>query len=338
VQSVSSSRLFGARRSALVAAFSGAVLCAAVQPSHALTINATYIGLTAGAQTVIANAIGFYETEFTDPITVTIQFHDMSSGLGASLATEYLASYSSFRTRLASDATTATDTTALASLPTGSTNPVQSGASMVFKSANGRALGYNTPGGAISYAGFCTYTGDGCIGLNTGITTTGNGSTTGAYNLESVVEHEIDEILGLGSDLSGTSLPSYVAPEDLFRYASSGVRSFATNLSTSSTCGSGTPNAYFSIDGGTTNIANFNNCANNADYGDWATGGPVLVQNAYGTPSTLPLLNASSPEVVALDAIGYDAVVPEPASIVLLITGMAGIAATRRRRVLSINT
>ena len=88
-----------------------------------------------------------------------------------------------------------------------------------------------------------------------------------------------------------------------------------------------------SVDGVTTNLANFNNCANGADYGDWAAGsGFAQVQDAFGTPGSTPVLTIASTEVIALDAIGYDAVVPEPASLVLMITGMAGIAATRRRR------
>ena len=34
------------------------------------------------------------------------------------------------------------------------------------------------------------------------------------------VEHEIDEVLGLGSALNGTMIPSDSWPEDLFRWAS----------------------------------------------------------------------------------------------------------------------
>ena len=63
-------------------------------------------------------------------------------------------------------------------------------------------------------------------------------------------------------------------PEDLFRYSSAGVRSYAF---------SNVNKAYFSIDAGTNFLAEFNNINNGADAGDWATGSPVQAQNAFGT-------------------------------------------------------
>ena len=54
---------------------------------------------------------------------------------------------------------------------------------------------------------------------------------------------------------------------DLFRYAAKGVRSYSL----------GSNAAYFSIDGGVTSLANFNNQRNGADACDWAFGSPTQV-------------------------------------------------------------
>src|SRR5207302_3506967 len=69
------------------------------------------------------------------------------------------------------------------------------------------------------------------------------------YDAQTGVEHEIDEILGLGSRLNTSS--NNLRPQDLFSWSSSGVR----NITTSGA-------RYFSIDGGNTPIVNFNQTAN----------------------------------------------------------------------------
>src|SRR5439155_7469603 len=106
---------------------------------------------------------------------------------------------------------------------------------------------------------------DGVISVNTALTDVDGG----AFSMLAVVEHEIDEVLGLGSDLpSSTAFFTDPAPEDLFRYASAAnVRSYSTNTCTAP------PSAFFSIDG-TAHVNEFNNCDNGADYGDWITHTP----------------------------------------------------------------
>ena len=267
-----------------------------------LVINATFdASIDAATRTVINNAIAFYQNTFTNNVTVSIYFYNMSSGLGASTTWFYTVSYSSFRTAIASQATSGDDATALANTPSASSSPVTGSTSIAVSSANGRAIGLSTPVFSFNFAGSpCpTFTGDSCIGLNVAL-------ANSLGDLTAVTEHEIDEALGLGSALGGTTTPTRTGPEDLFRWASSGVRSYAANASTTNPCSGSTPRAFFSIDGGATKLNEFNNCNNGGDYGDWITHTPSQVQDAFTNASASPSLTANSSEVRALDVIGYN--------------------------------
>src|SRR5882724_5799428 len=154
-----------------------------------LTIIPTFnANIDAATQTVINNAIAFYQNTFTDNITVNIEFHDMSTGLGHSTFFIFTIPYMSYRTALGANGTSADDATALANTPSGSTNPITGSSNILVKSPNGRALGFNTLEQSFNFGGSpCpTFTGSGCIGLNVTLA-----NSHGV--LTAVVEHEIDE-------------------------------------------------------------------------------------------------------------------------------------------------
>ena len=146
------------------------------------------------------------------------------------------------------------------------------------------------------------------------------------YDLMAVASHEIDEVLGLGSALNGlsngTASPTgAVWGMDLYRYDQSGTRSFNATLSSQ---------AYFSINGGATDLAQFNQTAG-GDFSDWYSTSPHTpqVQDAFGTPGSTPNLGV---ELTALDVLGYDLQSPEPPTAMLVVAALVVFGGLTRRR------
>ena len=296
----------------------------------------------------INSAIGVFESTYSTNITVPIYFQE-GGGLGGSEFYFNTVNYYSFYTQLvATDANPAAVAGLTANGGAGtnynrftgtSDNPVTGTTEIDIKSANARALGFTAPPECVPTLSDgsmeCGYgTGsssvDGIITLNTNTTyppQTNNGSN---YGLISTAEHEIDEILGLGSSLENTTqdsgnAPDYggnPAPEDLFRYNAAGQRIFAVN------CGASAVAAYFSYNGAT-DLTQFNNACNGADFGDWATGSYAQVQDAYGEQGADPAYGPN--EIAALSAIGYSLAIPEPGTWMLLLSSLAVLPFARRR-------
>ena len=266
---------------------------------------------SAAIQSVINQAIAKYQSQFKDAITASILFRysrtapngtPLTSGVSRSDFPIYFIAWSTFITALKADAKTANDTTANASLPASalSTN-------IVVTSANGKAVGLGalTPLGMCangSVAIGCPY--DGIVTLNAGISYSFTRPPSSSnYDAQRQVEHETDEVLGLGSflNLGGSNL----RPQDLFSWSAAGVR----NRTSSGT-------RYFSINSGTTNIVNFNQTSG-FDFGDWLSSScpqaHPYVQNAFVCPAQFADVTASSPEGINLDVIGYDLVIPPAA-------------------------
>jgi len=139
---------------------------------------------------------------------------------------------------------------------------------------------------------------DGYISINLSSCNLGTGPTPAdRYSLTSVAMHEIDEVLGSASALTGfangTTAPTTPAPEDLFRFNYSGARRFNT---------SATESTFFSLDG-VNRLVRFNQ-DDRGDYSDWwSPGGHIpRVQDAFGTQGADPTMNV---EWTMLDAIGW---------------------------------
>ncbi len=258
-------------------------------------------------------AIQFYEARFADPITVTIQYEEMTNGLGESYWSYYNIPYSQFIGALETNATTANDFYALSFLPNEPTNPVTGDANINVHEASLWALGL---------AGYYGLTPDidGTVYLNTSIMNLSRTNIDPSkYDLIAVAEHEMDEVLAFSSDLPNSDDPF---PQDLFRYASDGTRSFTTTGD----------DAYFSLDG-TNLLVQFNQDAS-GDYGDWwSHNAPHTprVQDAFATPGATP---NPSVELIGLDVIGYHLIAPPQPRILsialsgtnLVLNGTNGVA------------
>jgi hypothetical protein len=92
-------------------------------------------------------------------------------------------------------------------------------------------------------------------------------------------------------------------PIDLFSWSAPGQRNTAVGAT-----------RYFSIDGGVTNIVNFNN-SSNGTYADWQSAAcpqtHPYVQNAVPCAGQFSDVSATSPEGIDLDVIGYDLAQPQ---------------------------
>ena len=284
-------------------------LVVAPHPDAGLVINPTFdTSITnnanaAAIEAMVNNAIAVFQAQFSDPITVSILFRysttapngtPLSPGtLAQSGYIVYAIPWNTYINALTGDAKTTNDVSANGSLPG---SPLAS--NVRVSSANGRALGLSTAGKLDSMGGF-TGTFDGIVTLNSANSFQfSRPPGPNFFDAQRSTEHEMDEVLGLGSSISGLS--SDLQPQDLFSWSAPGARNITS-----------TGSRYFSINSGTTNIVNFNQDSN-GDFGDWLSSScpqaTPYVQNAFGCAGQVSDVTPNSPEGINLDVIGYDLV------------------------------
>jgi hypothetical protein len=288
-----------------------------------LTINITFDStITSDPRAAqIESAVNYvvmeYQTLFTNPITVNITVSENSSvGLGESDTNLTGAfTYSQIRSALINDATSADDIVALdadTSLPT--TDPTSSNNYFV-PTAEAKALGLlgesSSSDGTFLFNSTDSYTFD-----------PNNQQVAGDFDFIGIAEHEISEIMGRISGLGTTSFNGKAAylPFDLFRYSAPGVRAYNNNGST-----------YLSIDGGNTDLQGFNDAATNGgDPQDFNGSNPSDPYNAFTGPDQGHSLTAV--DLDAMNVIGYNTIVPEPSTGILMSVAFLVAAGLTRRR------
>jgi hypothetical protein len=163
---------------------------------------------------------------------------------------------------------------------------------------------------------------------NDGTTTFGAGNpftfsgpiAPGTFDFQGVCAHEITEVmgrLGISGGTIGSATNSY-SIIDLFSYTGAATRGMGPG-----------PNENFSIDNGTTLLKLFNNAQQNGlDTRDWAPG----TNDAFNQFSNSGVTNpVSTVDLRKMDVIGYNRIIPEPASLGLLVSAGA-LALLRGRR------
>jgi hypothetical protein len=164
-----------------------------------------------------------------------------------------------------------------------------------------------------------------------------DGVTAGMYDFEGLAAHEISEVLGRITGLNNAK-PTYATMFDTLRYSAAHASSFSYSSS-----------AYFSVDGGVTNLGRFN-ISGGGDRSDLATikGDAQSAFLSAGTPYGL-----SAGDLTALDVLGWGSwspangggmigslppsaisagmAVPEPSAWMVMLLGFGLIGAASRR-------
>ncbi|MBV9523176.1 MAG: NF038122 family metalloprotease [Alphaproteobacteria bacterium] len=286
-----------------------------------------------------------YASAFNNPVTVYIGvswgsvggYSLPSNALGASLDPLYgYYSYNQVRNALTNASRGNPSDTALAIAAANLPAFAPSGTSRyAIPSAEAKALGLIS-GSTLQY--------DGYIGMSGSSTANydynpADGITPGTYDFEAVAAHEIAEVLGRITGLNGNQ-SAYRTPFDLYRYSAARKLGFSYNAS-----------AYFSIDGGRTDLGDFNNAAAGGDRSDWLTLATSSdAQDAFIAPGQSLYLSAA--DLTALDALGWggsnlgdtgwasptmvafnlvDPIgVPEPGTLAALAAALLGLSVARR--------
>jgi hypothetical protein len=294
----------------------------------------------------------------------------LGTGILASTYAQFASfNYNDVYTALGLDRTSATDTTAYANLPVGNvpllinytadnpngigsatpyidTNDSANNTTIRMTSANARALGLTAnPGQNSSCIGTC----DGYIVFSSTFSydyDPSDGITSGAFDFIGLAEHEIGHALGFisGVDILDTNSPSNLgyynadqftnlSPLDLFRCSATtqadqalypGLRDFTANTSAK----------FFSIDGCRTADLG-GSFSTGVTHGDgrqashWKDGQSLGLMDPTAAPGEK--LAISPLDLQAFDAIGWNLTsVPEPASLLLLGSGLVGLVGVRR--------
>jgi len=278
-------------------------MAVATEPTTGLTIQASFDSSITGnpnaaiIEATINRAISIYESLFTDPIAIQIRFRYATTlpdgspmtAIVQSLTVVYGVGWNIWINALRADAKSSNDSIAIASLPA---NALVAG--IVGSSANGRALGQNTPpamnaDGTVSVGG--PY--DGIVTLNSAtLFQFSRPIDANRFDAQRSIEKGIGSIMGILYSLTDFS------PNDLFSWSAPGQRNSDVGAA-----------RYFSIDSGVTDIINFNNDPNGS-FADWESEAcpqaHPYVQNAFPCAGQFSDISATSPEGIDLDAMGYD--------------------------------
>ena len=259
---------------------------------YRLQINVSYDSsvnsASADFKTAVQAAVQFFDTTFTNNITINIDFGwgevdgrqmGASSVAESSAAYQYPYTYQQVRNALGSaDAGSPAVSQAVAELPT--IDPT-GGARFGIDLAEEKALGL--------YHGSSTAI-DGYVGLSSSVSFAfdpNNPAVAGAYDAVGALEHEISEVLG--RTVATSASPPY-APLDLFRFSAPNTHTFQPGP------------AYFSLDDGVTDLKGFNG-ASGGDYGDWASSSQVDSFDAFGSRGVAQPV--SLVDVEEMELLGY---------------------------------
>ena len=261
-----------------------------------ITYDQAQSSLPAGFVAAINYVVAYFDSIFSNNVTVNIAVgfgevggQTLGAGdLGESEGLYSQVSYGSAVAALKQGAQSLLQTGADATLP--SSSPYGSDA-LYMTTAEQKALGLLSATNSAL---------DGYVGFSSSTSYSYSATATPAasqYYFIGVAEHEISEVLGRDSYLGETAnnVPTY-SLMDLFRYSANGVRDLTARPTASSS-------AYFSVDGGATDLGNWNTNPS-GDLGDWSSSAGADPFLAFTSPGAIDSFSAADNEL--MQTLGWD--------------------------------
>lgn len=300
-------------------AFAGLVIVPTFDSS--ITSNANASQIESAINTATSTLETLYSNSVTIPVTFTYEALANGDLLDNNTDEYYSISYSSYVSLLKAHSAANPNNTALALALAnlGSGNDASGTANLAIN------------GNQLLMLGITGDPGDSVININsTQPFSFSRPVGSGDYDAIGGIEHELDEVLGVGGGASTlnecldgkTFFCGKYGSTDLYRYSAPGIPSFTTSSSATS---------YFSINGGVTQIVQANQNSS-GDFADFAprcgtgSGTLELIQNASNCTGQYEAYTGSSPEFTMMEAVGWDPTAaalatPEPSPFVLLAIG-----------------
>ena len=231
-------------------------------------------------------------TRLDDPLGAAAAHRpDAASSLSSAVAT----SYGAVRTALAAQAgNSAAQAASSASLS--AVNPLPANATLVASLANLKALGLDPVDPKTS---------DGAIGLSSAYafnyTQSGAAGTLDAIG---ALTHELTEVMGRVGSVGAYYGPGVYTTLDLFRYTNTNLANVAKGTPSRALATSGANTAYFSIDGGKTDLGNYD--ASNGSQGDYSDLNASMRGDPFGGSYMGVAEQLTGGDVVQMAAIGWN--------------------------------
>lgn len=283
-----------------------------ITPTFTANFNTNFGANAAAAQAAWNAAAAVFTTNFSDNIHVNITVDAVAgtSVFGQSSTPLTSIPYATMRTDLVNDSKTADDATSLGAGGSFTAADPTGGGTFWLTTSQAKAVGAIADN--LSNDGTTTF------GAGNPFTFAGP-VAAGTFDFQGVAAHEISEVmgrLGISGGTIGTTTNSF-SLIDLYSYTGAGARGLTAGA-----------NENFSIDNGTTLLKLYNNAlSNHLDTRDWAPGtNDSFNQFASGGVSN----PVSTVDLQEMDVIGYDRVVPEPATASLIGLGSLVLLARRR--------
>ncbi len=244
-----------------------------------------------GFKTTVAAVTQFFQSTFADPVTINVKVEYAHLGSGLLGHSDYNLNqytYAQITNALKADANSNDDASAAASLP--AADPISATHVYVMTTAQAKALGLLAANNA--FDGTATFASNQPFDFDRS-----NGITPGQYDFYGSVAHEFSEIMGRELNAIGnlvqTGEQNGYYPFDLFKYSAAGVHEFV-----------GTKAGYFSLNGGVTNLNNFNTDPDD-DFGDWAASAGNDSFLAFSNSGVVNAVTAT--DIAVMDILGWDA-------------------------------